>query len=233
MVLAWLVEVSGAVLVQIRQFTSLRYEQDAASETKPVSPKLGFVIFKRCFDIVISSVLLVPLVLAAVALLIINRFYNPGPLFYVQDRMGQGCVPFRAYKFRSMLCAENIRRGAFDDLEVSRITPLGRLLRKCRVDELPQVWNVLIGNMSLIGPRPDFIDHACIYVDTVPGYRARHSVKPGITGLAQTEVGYVDGREGLDRKVAADLAYIRDRSIALDLWITWRTIVTVFTGKGS
>lgn len=223
-------------MVGLSQFSAFVASRSCGAETRYeiVRETTGpfYVIFKRVFDISVSVLLLAPTVLNAIMLLL-NRFINPGPLFYVQDRMGQDCVPFRAYKFRSMLCAKDIDRGAFDDLEVSRITPLGRFLRKCRLDELPQVFNVLAGDMSLIGPRPDFLDHACIYVETVPGYRARHHVKPGITGLAQTEVGYVDGRDGLERKVSADLAYIENRSIRLDLWISWRTVVTVFGGKGS
>jgi lipopolysaccharide/colanic/teichoic acid biosynthesis glycosyltransferase len=92
--------------------------------------------------------------------------------------------------------------------------------------------NVLRAEMSLIGPRPDLFDHACVYVQTVPDYADRHQVMPGISGLAQTEVGYVDGIEGIQHKVAADLYYISHASLRLDLWIAWRTLCVIVGRKG-
>ncbi len=87
--------------------------------------------------------------------------------------------------------------------------------------------------MSLIGPRPDYLEHAKVYVRTVPGYRERHAMRPGISGYAQIEVGYPDGIESLQRKVAADLDYIKNASIRFDLWITWRTLLVVILRKGT
>lgn len=197
------------------------------------APSLAFRFFKRSFDIIVSLVLLVPMISTALALLVLNLWLNPGPLFYRQERMGQGCKPFSAIKFRTMLPADKIERGPFDALEVDRITRLGQILRKTRLDELPQAINVLRGEMSLIGPRPDYFEHAKVYVETVPGYRERHIVRPGISGYAQIEVGYAAGLETLQRKVLADLFYIRNSSIMFDLRIAWRTIVVVLLRKGS
>ena len=193
----------------------------------------AFRIAKRGFDISVSLILLFFMGSTAVVLLILNPFVNPGPLFYRQDRMGQGCNPFRAIKFRTMLPALRIDRGPFDALEVNRITTLGRVLRKTRLDELPQAINVLKGEMSLIGPRPDYFEHAQVYLGVVPGYRERHIVKPGISGYAQIEVGYADGIETVQRKVNADLHYIRNASFLFDTWIAWRTIIVVVTRKGT
>ena len=193
----------------------------------------AFRIAKRGFDISVSLILLCVMGSMAVVLLILNPFVNPGPLFYRQDRMGQGCNPFRAIKFRTMLPAQSIDRGPFDALEVNRITTLGRVLRKTRLDELPQPINVLKGEMSLIGPRPDYFAHAQVYLSAVPGYRERHIVKPGISGYAQIEVGYADGIETVQRKVNADLHYIRNASFLFDTWISWRTIIVVVTRKGT
>ena len=123
-------------------------------------------------------------------------------------------------------------RSAEDPLEHDRITPLGHLLRRSRIDELPQVVNVLRGEMSLIGPRPDYFHHARRYMRSVPGYRRRHDVRPGISGLAQTDLGYVDCSEGTRRKVALDLRYVEEMSLRLDLYVFWRTLVTVFGRKG-
>ncbi|WP_026352637.1 sugar transferase [Yoonia vestfoldensis] len=190
-------------------------------------------VSKRIFDRAVALALLVVLVLVGAVLVVLNPFLNAGPLMYRQDRMGYQCHRFAALKFRTMRAATGAARGAFDALEADRITVLGRFLRKSRLDELPQIINVLRGEMSLIGPRPDSYDHACVYLREIAGYAERHSVRPGVSGLAQTEVGYVDGIDGIRRKVAADLHYIANASFRLDLWIAWRTIVVVLTRKGA
>ncbi len=188
---------------------------------------------KRLFDRCVALVLLVVLVPVGAVLVVLNPFLNDGPLIFRQDRMGYHCRRFPAFKFRTMRQATGRLRGAFDALEADRITVLGRFLRKSRLDELPQIINVLRGEMSLIGPRPDSYDHACVYLRDIAGYAERHSVRPGISGLAQTEVGYVDGIDGIRRKVAADLHYIAHASFRLDLWIAWRTIGVVLARKGA
>lgn len=192
-----------------------------------------FRIFKRSFDILVSIALLPGLVGAILVLLVLNPFHNQGSIFFVQKRMGRGCKGFQAIKFRSMRKATQITRSADDPLEVDRITPLGHFLRKSRLDELPQILNVLMGHMSLIGPRPDYIDHAEEYLQTIPGYRERHMVRPGISGLAQTELGYIEGTTATRRKVQADLYYITHRSIGLELWIFWRTLSVVARRAGA
>ena len=188
---------------------------------------------KTVFDLVLSALLLFPLVIATFALLLFNPFFNAGPLLFLQRRMGHDCRPFTAIKFRTMTPEKGSQRGAFDVLEADRITALGRFLRKIRLDELPQIINVLRGEMSLIGPRPDSFEHASVYLDEVAGYAARHRIMPGISGIAQTEVGYVDGLDGIRNKVAADLYYVANASLRLDLWITWRTICVILGRKGS
>ncbi|MEL6683085.1 MAG: sugar transferase [Pseudomonadota bacterium] len=188
---------------------------------------------KRLFDLLAATILLILAAFCALALLLLNPFMNPGPLFYRQERMGHRCRQFTAYKFRSMTQAEDGHRGAFDALEKDRITRLGQFMRQYRIDELPQAFNVLRRDMSVIGPRPDCYDHACVYVREIPGYRERHQILPGITGLAQTQIGYVDGLEGIQRKVAADAHYIRHASMRFDLWIAWRTIAVILGRQGS
>ena len=195
-----------------------------------------FPYFKRGFDIIGSLILLVPLCVVGLILLILNPLFNPGELFYRQVRMGRKCEPFSAIKFRSMRPLdpkENSNRGANDPLEQDRIPPLGRILRKTRLDELPQVINVLRGDMSLIGPRPDAFHHAEYYLLHIEGYRERHSVRPGISGLAQVTVGYAEGVDATQKKVAADLIYINRKSFRQELKIVWLTIVTVARFGGS
>ncbi|WP_323770761.1 sugar transferase [Antarctobacter sp.] len=143
---------------------------------------VAFRVAKRSYDIAMSVLLLPPLLVLALALFVLNPFYNKGTLFYVQPRMGRDCKPFKAIKFRSMRAVSQISRGADSPLETDRITPLGGILRKSRIDELPQVINVLLGQMSLIGPRPDYFDHAVEYLEKILGYRERRTVRPGISG---------------------------------------------------
>lgn len=188
---------------------------------------------KRAFDIVVSLLLLPVLGFFMVALLALNPFYNQGPLFFIQTRMGKDCRAFKAIKFRSMRDIEQVRRGPNDPIELDRITPLGHFMRKTRVDELPQIINVLRGEMSLIGPRPDYFSHARAFLRNIPEYRARHAVRPGISGLAQVELGYIEGTEATREKALADLRYIQNAGFAMDAHIFVQTLVTVFTGKGA
>ncbi|MGP6086706.1 sugar transferase [Antarctobacter jejuensis] len=195
--------------------------------------RTAYAVGKRGFDIVVSILLLPTLIMAAIVVLVLNPFLNQGALFFVQSRMGAGCVPFTAIKFRTMREASEVTRCADSPLETDRITPLGRFLRQSRFDELPQILNVLRGDMSLIGPRPDYIDHAIEYLELIPGYRERHVVRPGISGLAQTELGYVEGVAATRRKVQADLYYISNQSLAMDTWIFWRTLSVVINRTGA
>ncbi|MBO9468086.1 sugar transferase [Tropicibacter sp. R15_0] len=193
-----------------------------------------FNLSKRAFDLFVSFFALLPFALiSALVLLVLNPFWNRGPLIYKQQRMGRDCKPFTAYKFRSMRPEGTIKRAANDPLETDRITPLGAFLRKSRIDELPQIFNVLKGDMSLIGPRPDYIEHAKNYLTSVPGYQKRHAVRPGISGLAQVELGYIEGIEGTRRKVYADLHYIANRSFAMETFILWRTLDVVLRRGGA
>lgn len=193
----------------------------------------GFYLAKRGFDIAVSLLLLPVLAVTALVLLVLNPFFNKGPLLYTQERMGLGCRRFKVAKFRSMRPVDRVTRGPQDPLEQDRITPLGRVLRRSRLDELPQILNVLAGQMSIVGPRPDFIDHAEAYLEALPRYRERHSVRPGITGLAQVEVGYVEDTYRLRRKISADLYYIRYCDWALEAWIIWRTFLVVLGRAGN
>lgn len=191
-----------------------------------------YLIWKRSFDLTGALVLFPVMVIVGMIILVANQRLNPGPLIYIQTRMGKDCKPFRAFKFRTMVSVDEISRGAFDELEHDRIKPFGRLLRRTRVDELPQILNVIRGDMSLIGPRPDFYDHAVIYINEMPGYRERHYMRPGITGYAQIRHGYIEGLEGLRMKVAADLQYISGASALADLKITWATIKVIVSRHG-
>ncbi|WP_170428692.1 sugar transferase [Ruegeria arenilitoris] len=205
---------------------------------RPSSPGAAHGVFfriaKRVFDLLISVVFLLPLaVLCGIVLLILNPIWNKGPLFFAQERMGRNCKPFIAYKFRSMRPAPKIERSADCPLEEDRITPLGRFLRKTRLDELPQIINVFKGDMSLVGPRPDYIEHARKYLSEVPGYQERHDVRPGISGWAQVELGYIEGTDATRRKVQADLYYIANSGPAMEARIVWRTVSVMLRRGGA
>ena len=187
---------------------------------------------KRIFDISLSLLLLPLLFTIAMVLLVLNLFFNQGRLFFIQKRMGKNCELFFAIKFRTMTYIKEITRKHDDPVEVNRITPLGRILRNMRIDELPQILNVLKGDMSLIGPRPDYYEHALEYLKNVEGYHERHAIRPGITGLSQIRLGYVETLEATSKKTSIDNYYIQNLSYIIELKIIVNTILVIIRGLG-
>jgi lipopolysaccharide/colanic/teichoic acid biosynthesis glycosyltransferase len=190
-------------------------------------------IYKRIVDIHFALAALPLMAVLAVVLFVVNPFLNPGPVFFRQDRMGQGGVPFRIWKFRTMAPCTKSVRGHDDPVEDHRINRLGEILRKSRLDELPNFINVLKGEMSLIGPRPDMVEHALAYSATIPRYQERFRVKPGITGLAQVRYGYADHERAVRRKAQNDYIYVERYTFGMDLHIIRRTIAVMATGFGA
>ena len=191
-----------------------------------------FWINKRLFDIIVSLMLLPLFFIFAIILLVLNRFFNKGKLFFIQERMGRDCEVFFAIKFRSMLHIEEITRKYDDPIETNRITPLGKVLRKMRIDELPQILNVLKGEMSLIGPRPDYYKYALEYLKSVEGYRERHTIRPGISGLSQIRLGYVESLEATSEKASIDNYYIQNVGYIIEFKIILNTILTILRAMG-
>jgi len=187
---------------------------------------------KRGIDITVSCLLLPFLLVVGLVLLGLNPLFNRGPLMFAQIRMGRGCRAFVALKFRSMTPERSLHRSPYDPVEHHRITALGCLLRRTRLDELPQIINVLRGEMSLIGPRPDCFSHARHYCRRIPGYRARYQVRPGISGLAQIQIGYAQDAQTVAAKTRADIHYINNLDPWLDAAIFWRTLMTVLLLRG-
>jgi lipopolysaccharide/colanic/teichoic acid biosynthesis glycosyltransferase len=169
----------------------------------------------------------------ALFLLILNPFFNPGPVFYRQERMGAGGKAFSLWKFRTMSPSSVKARAPEAPVEAHRITPLGAILRKTRVDEIPNFINVWLGDMSVIGPRPDAFDHSVAYLGTIPGYAARFQVRPGITGLAQVRNGYADNSRAIQRKARLDRFYVERYSVLLDIYIVWMTVRVMMSGFGA
>ena len=187
---------------------------------------------KRIFDIFVSLLLLPTLIIIGIILLVLNRFFNSGSLLFIQKRMGKNCKVFSAIKFRTMSHSNDISRNYDEPIEINRITSLGRILRKLRIDEFPQILNVLKGDMSLIGPRPDYYIHALEYLKLIDGYRDRHVIRPGITGLSQIRLGYVENLEGTLKKVSIDNYYIKNASYIIEFKIIINTILIMIKGSG-
>jgi lipopolysaccharide/colanic/teichoic acid biosynthesis glycosyltransferase len=190
-------------------------------------------IFKKTLDVG-SAVLALPVIgTMALVLVCANPVLNPGPVVFRQTRMGLHGQPFLIWKFRTMTpCAVGLR--AHDaPVEAHRITPLGDLLRRYRIDELPNFVNVLRGEMSLVGPRPDAYEHALVFGETIPRYRERFRVRPGITGIAQVRLGYVETPDFVKRKARYDQLYVRKARSRTDLYILWQTVRVVMTGFGA
>jgi lipopolysaccharide/colanic/teichoic acid biosynthesis glycosyltransferase len=203
------------------------------TDDRPAGGRM-FWVTKRGFDIVVSLLGLPFIVCIGLVLMVLNPIGNPGRLFFRQQRMGRDGDVISVWKFRTMVePTGDSARGPDDPLEVDRITPLGHWLRQTRVDELPQFLNVLVGEMSLIGPRPDCLDHAVFYAKVVPGYRSRFVVRPGISGFAQVRLGYAEGFALTARKTRLDLLYIRKAGWWLEMRILWRTLVVMVTGYGA
>jgi len=188
---------------------------------------------KRLMDIVVAGVALVALTPLLALLTLLIYLESGAPTLFRQTRVGRDRTPFTVYKFRSMYNRSADAEGSlYTGAGDPRITPLGRWLRKLRLDELPQLWNVLKGDMSLIGPRAEWDRLVGKYESTIPFYHFRHLVKPGITGWAQVNYPYGASEEDAVQKLKYDLYYIRHYSLRLDAMIVFKTLHTMLWGKG-
>ena len=217
------------VVPDLLQFIALRARLENLDGVPIISlndvPLRGFnSILKRAIDIAISGSALIPLAVPLGLIALIIKRSSSGPVFYTQERMGLDGKAFFVYKFRSMYVGAEDDTGpiwARDD--DPRCTPVGRWLRRFDLDELPQLWNVLRGDMSLVGPRPErpyFVEQ---FKHRIPQYMLRHKVKAGITGWAQ--VNGWRGNTSLEKRIEYDLYYIENWSVGLDLKILWLTLV--------
>ncbi len=205
------------------------YENDLGS----LLPSKTYQMIKRLLDIIVvvmSLPIILPVMIFVGLIVIVD---TRGWCIFSQVRVGQGGKPFTMYKFRSM--NKNAEKGGpkFAQYDDSRITFFGKFIRKTRIDELPQLLNVLKGEMSLIGPRPEQIEFTEKFKQKIAFYRYRHIVKPGISGWAQVEYGYTSTSDATRVKLEYDFYYIKNFSFSLDLLIFFKTIKTVLTGFGS
>lgn len=189
------------------------------------------VASKRAFDMTLAIVggLLVLPVLPVLWLLV----RRTGPAIFKQVRLGEGGKPFTIYKFRTMRVDAEANGAVWAAEHDPRVTPLGRFMRKTRLDELPQLWNVLRGEMSIVGPRPERPEFVAELERELPFWGRRHLVKPGITGWAQVRRGYTADAAGTGDKLSYDLWYLRHRSLVVDLAICAKTLSTLVSGSGA
>jgi len=190
--------------------------------------------FKRLLDFSLSLVGMAVFLLLLPVIGLAIRLDSPGGIFYSQERTGLNGRTFRIHKFRSMRSDAEANTGAvFSRPNDPRVTRVGRFLRKTRLDELPQVWNILRGDMSLVGPRPERPEHVRRLTEKIPFYRTRHIIRPGLTGWAQVRYPYGSTDEDALAKLQYDLYYIRHQSLILDLMILVRTVGKVIRMAGT
>jgi sugar transferase (PEP-CTERM system associated) len=191
-------------------------------------------IFKRIEDIVLSSIMLVLFSPLLIFVAILIKLDSKGPVFFSQDRVGVGKKEYIVHKFRSMVAdAEKATGPVWAQENDSRVTRVGAFIRKFRIDELPQLWEVLIGKMSLVGPRPERKYFTDELEQKIPYYSQRFNVKPGVTGWAQVSYDYGATLDDAIEKLNYELFYIKNMSLVMDIIIILRTIKTVLFGRGA
>lgn len=201
------------------------YEVEPLGELprKPV-----YELAKRCVDVILSAFLLLLLAVPMLAIWIAVKLTSPGPALYTQERLGKDGKQIKICKFRTMVSDSESDAIRWSCEEDPRVTPLGRILRKYHIDELPQLWDIFRGVLSFVGPRPEREVFYDAFETYIRGFRERLKVKPGLTGLAQVTGGSLMPPE---EKIVCDIEYIRNRSFVLDLKLMVKTLVVVLLGR--
>ncbi len=216
--------------VQTEELKKSTKKKEFFIESEIPAGGIMYSFFKRLFDIVFSMVALVVLFPIGIIISIIICIDSRGGPIYVQDRLGKNGKHFHLIKFRTMIKNAEATGAKWAEENDPRCTKIGKFLRKCRLDELPQLLNILVGQMSFVGPRPErkiFYDKFETYIH---GFSNRLSVRPGLTGLAQVNGGYSLAPE---EKIIYDMEYIKNRSFLMDIKLIFKTVKLVFTHEGA
>ena len=187
---------------------------------------------KRGVDLVIASTLMILLSPMALIVAILIKLESRGPVIFKQVRIGENMVPFKVYKFRSMKIHDPQKYSKYAQDNDNRVTKIGNFIRKTRIDELPQLFCILKGTMSFVGPRPEWDILAKEYEKQIPYYNLRHMIKPGLTGWAQVMYPYGENIEDTKRKLEYDLYYLKHQDLILDVLIIFKTVKVILFGKG-
>ena len=204
--------------------------KECQAEQLKIDTRSGYDVFKRIVDFVCAALGIVVLALPMLILAVMIRLDSDGPAIFKQERLGKDGKPFTMYKFRSMILDAEVNGPQWAEKDDCRCTNLGAKLRKTRLDELPQLFNILKGDMSIVGPRPE---RACFYDEFekyIPHFRQRLMVRPGLTGHAQVNGGYDLKPE---EKIVYDMEYIANRNLRMDLQCIWKTVLVVFSHDGA
>ncbi|WP_066807240.1 sugar transferase [Sphingomonas asaccharolytica] len=223
---------------QIRESLTGRVSIEHLSENSfgSLLPNLAYRKMKRGFDLLLTLVALPILIVPMLLIALLVKIDSEGPVLFKQERMGYRGRPFMVWKFRTMreCTSEEAARDGFITIDDDqRVTRLGRFLRRTRIDELPQMWNIIKGEMSWIGPRPEAVALSTWYEQEIPFYSYRHIVRPGISGWAQVNQGHVADLASVHYKLNYDFFYIKHFSGWLDLLILLKTVGTVVSGFGA
>jgi len=196
--------------------------------------RAGWMLLRRSFSLLASAVLLILVLPLIPFIMLAIKLDSPGPILYRQKRVGRAGVTFHCYKFRTMRQDAEADTGAtWANDDDPRITSAGRFLRITRLDEIPQLWCVLKGDMAFVGPRPERPEFVEWLTREIPYYGVRHVVRPGITGWAQVRYKYGNTLEDAREKLQFDLFYIKNASVGLDLLVMFETIKIVLLGRGA
>jgi sugar transferase (PEP-CTERM system associated) len=199
-----------------------------------LGPRPASLTAQAFYSLAIAIVAIVAALPVMIVVAILVKLTSPGPILFRQRRVGMNDVPFTLFKFRSMRKDAEAETGAvWASEDDPRITPIGRWLRKFRLDELPQLFNVLRGEMSIVGPRPERPEFVEVLQEKIPYYRQRHCVRPGITGWAQINHKYGDTLDDTIVKLEYDLYYIKNLAVSLDAYVIFHTLKIVLLGRGA
>lgn len=210
--------------VYLQTYTPIRIKSETPAGTR------RYLFFKRTIDIVLSVAAFIVLLIPMLIIGILIKLDSRGPVLFKQERLGKDGKPFMIYKFRSMKEDAEKDGPKWAEKEDDRCTRIGRVLRRSRLDELPQLLNILKGDMSIVGPRPEREYFYNLFSQYIPDFPKRLEVKPGLTGLAQVNGGYDLGPQ---EKLKYDMEYIQTRSIGLDFKCMVRTVRLIFTHEGA
>ncbi|MBN7809340.1 sugar transferase [Algoriphagus sp. H41] len=188
--------------------------------------------FKRAFDIAFAGIVMLLGLPVFLTVMLITKLTSKGPVFYKQERIGRSGNPFYIYKFRSMIVESEVNGPQTTTNDDPRITPWGKIMRKTHLDELPQFWNVLKGEMSIVGPRPERAHFIRQITERAPAYWRLLALKPGITSVGQVGYGYAENVDQMVERMSLDLTYLEDVNLFRDLEIIFKTVGTMIGGKG-